>query len=101
MAVKLVEDMRQEWQPGNFHDTYRDDLLRRIESKVKAGNTRALTAAAAKPRERRTAEVVDLSELLKRSLADRGGKAAAGTNKRAPARARSSGATAATRRRRA
>lgn len=104
MAVKLVEDMRQEWRPENYHDTYREDLLRRIESKVKAGKTKTLTAATAKPRERRTAEVIDLGELLKRSLAQRGGKTGAEPAKRARSsstRARSSGATAASRRRRA
>lgn len=72
MAVKLVEDMRQDWQPQSFHDTYREDLLRRIEAKVKAGQTKTLTPAATQTAERRTAEVVDLSELLKRSLAQRG-----------------------------
>jgi DNA end-binding protein Ku len=98
MAVKLVEDMRLEWQPEDFHDAYREDLLRRVESKVKAGKTKTLTAPTAAPRERRTAEVVDLGELLKRSLAQRGDKTGVGTTKRrAPGRAR----RAATRRRRA
>lgn len=72
MAVKLVEDMRQEWRPENYRDTYREDLLRRIEAKVAAGQTKMLTAATSAPAERRTAKVVDLSELLKRSLAQRG-----------------------------
>jgi DNA end-binding protein Ku len=102
MAVKLVEDMRQEWQPENFHDSYREDLLRRIDSKVQAGKTKSLTAPAAAPRERRTAEVVDLGELLKRSLAQRGGKPPGpSTTKRSPARARAANATTAARRRRA
>jgi DNA end-binding protein Ku len=78
MAVKLVEDMRQDWQPENFHDTYREDLLRRIEAKVQAGQTKSLTPASTEPAERRTAQVVDLSELLKRSLAQRA-RTAAGT----------------------
>ena len=83
MAVKLVEDMRQEWQPEAYHDTYREDLLRRIEAKVQAGQTKTLTTAATAPAERRTAEVVDLGELLKRSLAQRGDKAAPARAKRA------------------
>jgi DNA end-binding protein Ku len=72
MALKLVEDMRQEWDPQAFKDTYREDLLNRIEQKVQEGQTKTLTPAAAKESERRTAEVVDLSELLKRSLEQRG-----------------------------
>jgi DNA end-binding protein Ku len=70
MAVKLVEDMRQKWDPKAYHDTYREDLLRRIDEKVQAGQTRTLTPAT-KTSERRTAEVIDLGELLKRSLEER------------------------------
>jgi DNA end-binding protein Ku len=73
MATKLVEDMRLAWDPGGFHDTYREDLLRRIDEKVEAGQTKTLTPAA-KVRAPRTAEVVDLTELLKRSLEQRGGR---------------------------
>jgi DNA end-binding protein Ku len=75
MAVKLLEDMRQDWQPENYHDTYREDLLRRVEEKVQAGATKTLTPAA-KGGEPQTADVVDLGELLKRSLEQRGGKSA-------------------------
>jgi DNA end-binding protein Ku len=76
MAVKLVEDMQQKWDPGDYHDAYREDLLRRIDEKVEAGQTRTLTPAT-KARPIRTADVVDLSELLKRSLEQRGSKGAA------------------------
>lgn len=73
MALKLVEDMRQEWDPRQYHDTYREDLMRRIEQKVKQGQTKTLTPAAPKGAEAPMAEVVDLSELLKRSLKERQG----------------------------
>jgi len=73
MAVKLVEDMRLKWDPAEFHDTYREDLLRRVDEKVEAGQTKTLTPAPAKTSARRTADVVDLTELLKRSLEQRGG----------------------------
>jgi DNA end-binding protein Ku len=71
MALKLVEEMRLPWAPAAFHDTYREDLMRRIEQKVKAGETRTLTAspkAAAAPR---ATNVVDLTALLRRSLETR------------------------------
>ena len=73
--------MRQKWQPENYHDSYREDLLKRIELKVQAGNTKTLTPAAAKTAEARTADVLDLSELLKRSLAQRGDKPARGASR--------------------
>lgn len=88
MALRLVEDMRQPWNPASYQDSYRQDLLQRIEDKVEAGQTRVLTPAAAGTTEKRTAEVVDLTELLKRSLEQRGGKgvqarrAAGGTRRR-------------------
>jgi DNA end-binding protein Ku len=99
MAVKLVEDMKQAWQPQEFHDTYRDDLLRRIEEKVQAGQTKTLTPAAAKTTERRTAEVVDLSELLKRSLEERKGGAHRVPAQAAASRPRAHRSTSARRRR--
>jgi len=104
MAVKLLEDMRQKWQPENYQDSYREDLLRRIDQKVQAGKTKTLTPAAAKAGEVRTADVVDLGELLKRSLEQRGGKPTRGSTRgrSAPAAARSTPSkSAAPRRRRA
>ena len=81
MAVKLVEDMRQKWDPADYHDSYREDLLQRIDDKVKAGQSKTLTPAPAKTRGIRAANVVDLSELLKRSLEQRGGKGAGGARR--------------------
>lgn len=72
MALKLVEDMRQQFDPNSLRDTYREDLLRRIDEKVRQGDTKTLTPAAARASELRSAEVVDLSELLRRSLEQRG-----------------------------
>ena len=74
MAERLVEEMTEEWDPARYRDTYRDDLMARIKAKVKAGKTRELTQptedSAAEPR--KTAQVIDLMALLKRSLDERG-----------------------------
>ena len=98
MAIKLVEDMRQRWEPEAFKDTYREDLLNRIEEKVQAGQTKTLTPAAAKTSELRTAEVVDLGELLRRSLERRGGKGGGDTKRKTASEgaARAASAPAAT-----
>lgn len=81
MALKLVEEMSQPWDAAAFHDGYREDLLKRVEQKVKAGKTRQLTVPekAAAPR---ASNIVDLTELLRKSLAERKG------NERPAARAR-------------
>src|SRR5437868_2978472 len=60
---RLIEDMSMKWNPGEFHDTYRDDLLKMIEEKAK-GHLKAVPKAK-RPRE---AEVIDFAKLLERSL---------------------------------
>lgn len=69
MAMKLIEEMSEPWRPERYHDTYRDDLMKRIEEKIESGKTHALTrATAASRREARGGKVVDLMALLKGSL---------------------------------
>lgn len=71
MALRLVKEMSEKWKPENYHDTYREDILARIEKKVKAGETRQVAepegeAEAEAPR--KGAEIIDLMALLKRSV---------------------------------
>ena len=66
MALRLVKDMEDEWQPGKFHDTYREDILKRVKEKVKAGETEEITES--EKRKEKGAEVIDLMEALKKSL---------------------------------
>jgi DNA end-binding protein Ku len=75
MALKLVEEMSEKWKPDVFTDTYRDDLLKRIQQKVNAGQTHALTEPEEEETERPTGggKVVDLMSLLEKSLARKGG----------------------------
>lgn len=71
LALKLVADMTEPWDATQYNDTYRDDLMKRIEEKVKKGQTHALTAPEAERPARRSAEIIDLTTLLKRSLASK------------------------------
>jgi DNA end-binding protein Ku len=80
LAKRLIEDMSAAWNPDEFEDTYNEDLLARIEDKVKRGETHLLTKPEAEAGEGRSAQVIDLMELLKRSI-DK-------TSERAPARKR-------------
>jgi len=86
LARRLVDDMTEKWDPSQFKDTYHDDLMARIEQKIKAGKTAEIT----KPDRHgegsaRTAQVIDLAELLRKSLDE--GKGGRGARK-APAKAR-------------
>lgn len=79
MAMRLVEDMQEDWKPEAYRDTYRDDLLKRIDNKIAAGQTHLLTPAESEGEEpRRSAEVIDMMSLLRESIKQRGGKRAAG-----------------------
>lgn len=70
MATKLVEEMSEPWKPAQYKDTYREDLMRLINKRIKAGKTEVVTGpeegeAQDKPGR---AKVVDLMALLKRSV---------------------------------
>lgn len=76
MAQRLVDDMTEGWNPGQYTDTYRDDLLKRVDEKIAAGETHLLTPSGpAMEAGSRGAEIIDLAAMLKRSIEERGGAA--------------------------
>ncbi|WP_321940841.1 non-homologous end joining protein Ku [Burkholderia cepacia] len=94
MAKKLIDDMSGSWTPDEYHDTFRDDILDLVERKVRVGRIEEIEDRPAQTG-RAASNVVDLTELLKRSLkggsaraADAGDEADAG----APASSRAAGA---------
>jgi len=68
MALKLMEEMTEEWDPQKYRDTYRDDILVRVKEKIKAGDTEEIAEPAEEAAPRRSAEVIDLMSLLKSSI---------------------------------
>ena len=79
MAERLIDDMSMKWKPEDYHDTYRDDLLKLIDEKA-SGNTKT----PPKKRAPREAEVIDFASLLEKSLASRKKGAAANDENAAP-----------------
>ena len=80
LAQKLVADMSGDFNPEEFEDTYNEDLMKRIEEKIQKGETHVLTKPEQEAGEGRSAQVIDLMELLKRSIdktAERGSGRAA------------------------
>lgn len=76
MAGELVEDMSSEWNPDEFKDSFKDEIMRLVDQKVAAGDTESVTQP--EPSEEGSsggAKIIDLTELLQRSLR-KGGKAA-------------------------
>ncbi|KVG25971.1 Ku protein [Burkholderia diffusa] len=76
MAKKLIDDMAGKWTPDEYHDTFRDDILELVERKVRAGKIEEIEERPAQTT-RAATNVVDLTELLKRSLKGGGGARAA------------------------
>lgn len=87
MAERLVQEMAGDWEPEQFKDTYRQDLMKRIQEKVRKRETHTLTEAS-KTREpgKRTAEVIDLMAVLKKSL-EGGNNGAGNASRRGPRKA--------------
>ncbi|MBJ2158614.1 non-homologous end joining protein Ku [Variovorax sp. IB41] len=77
MAEQLVGDMSGEWKPEDFTDEFKHAVMKIVQKKVKAGDTETVIQPEEEAPEE-SSNVIDLTELLKRSL--KGGKAAkAGT----------------------
>ncbi|RZL65899.1 MAG: Ku protein [Variovorax sp.] len=79
MASQLVDDMSSDWDPDQFKDSFKDEIMRLIDHKVEAGQTEAVTKPeAGEEPASGGAKILDLTELLQRSLR-KGGKATAGS----------------------
>jgi DNA end-binding protein Ku len=68
LAERLVETMIEPWEPAKYQDTYREKLLGLIERKAKSGATEAIEELPKEVRQKRTAQVIDIMDLLKRSV---------------------------------
>ena len=75
MALRLVEDLADKWHPEKYKDSYRDDLMKRIKEKIKAGETEEITEAEKEPRAAQGAQVIDLMSLLRQSVERKPAKA--------------------------
>lgn len=106
MARHLIEDMSGKWSAADFRDEFQDAIMHLVAAKAEAGDTEEVQPLEEAPAAR-GADVIDLTELLRRSLEGRAGgaapakaaprRAAARTAERAgPRRAREERAAAAT-----
>lgn len=67
MARRLIDDMSDTWDPSKYHDTFKDDIMALVDKKVKEGKV-AEVMKFEEGEQKPSAEILDLSELLKRSL---------------------------------
>ena len=74
MAKRLVEDMSGTWAPDEYHDAFRHTIMDLVEEKASKGKISVVDKGEAVPE--KGADIIDLTELLKRSLGGKGGKKA-------------------------
>lgn len=89
MAESLVKSMVGEWQPEDYHDDFRERLVKVIEDRVKAkGVVRTPAAAEAELPKNAATNVVDFMSLLQKSIDAKQRTPAAdrGSEKKAPAK---------------
>jgi len=106
MARQLVDEMTMHWDADRFHDTFTEEVMKLVDRKLEAGEARTVTQPEAEEKAGAPSNIVDLTELLQRSLrrAGQGGPAAAkdaedasGAAGAAPKRAAKAGGKAARR----
>jgi DNA end-binding protein Ku len=77
MAKQLVDDMTGKWDPKQFTDSFKDDIMALVKRKAKEGKLKSVVqpeeSGEAEPRS--GAKILDLTELLQRSLRKGGGDA--------------------------
>lgn len=82
MATRLIEDMSSDWEPEEYRDDFQEKIMELVEEKAAKGKIESVEKEES-VEQRRSADVTDLTELLKRSL---GGKSTGKGGGKAPAR---------------
>lgn len=72
MAEQLVEQMSSDWQADEYRNTFDENIMALVEQKASNGEIEAVQSDD--EGERSSADVIDLTEMLKRSLGGRAAK---------------------------
>ena len=68
MAEQLINDMSSTWNPEDYRDSFKDEIMKLVQQKVEKGDLQSVI----QPEEAETpsggAQILDLTELLQRSL---------------------------------
>jgi len=100
MAAQLIGDMTGPWKADDYSDKFSDAILALVSKKVEAGETATVTTLEEAPSQAGANNVVDLTDLLAKSLAKRkSGSSAEHGSRSSPAPAKKSAAKTSTRRR--
>ncbi len=87
MAAQRIEGLTVPFKRRQYHDSYREDLMKRINEKVRKKETHTLTEPEKEAKPRKSGEVIDLMAVWKQSLEKGGKPTARSAPRRATARA--------------
>lgn len=73
MARRLVEEMSEDWEPAQYREEFTEKIMALVERKAQQGKLETVGPVEKAPEE--GAEIINLAELLKRSLGKRAQKA--------------------------
>jgi DNA end-binding protein Ku len=90
LAERLVDDMSGAWQPEQYRDDFRQEVLALVERKVAAGRTHQVLPPEELGEQPAPGKIIDLMALLKQSVGQKGARRSPSrpAKKKATARAR-------------
>jgi DNA end-binding protein Ku len=68
MAEQLVDSMAEHWNPAKLNDSFTEKVMALVDEKVKKGQIETVLEKGAEEEAAAGAEVIDLTELLRKSL---------------------------------
>lgn len=77
MAKRLVKDMKAKWTPDEYRDTFQEKIMALVDKKAAEGKIEDVETEAGEVPSK-TADIIDLTELLKRSLGGRKSSSSSG-----------------------
>ena len=86
MAKTLIKEMSATWSADQFRDTFHDQVMKLVDDKAKAGKVEQVEKISADSVASSPSNVVDLTELLKRSMQGLSTSARTPAAKKAPAK---------------
>lgn len=76
MATSLVDGMTENWNPTQYHDTYREDVMAMVHKKIEQKQTKTITEPTRGEPPIKSAEIIDLMALLRKSIEEKTKRAA-------------------------
>ena len=68
MAAQLVNSMSSGWNPGEFHDTFKEKIMELVHQKAENGDLQSVSRPEQLEQPQTGAQIIDLAELLRNSL---------------------------------